>query len=90
MRQDSLIVSVDRLEGTIAVLEAEDGRVFEVPVTSFKIPPREGMIYRVPVGKQPQWAKAQPDHEATALRKAEMEKRLKNLMRHDHGGDVKL
>ena len=90
MRKDSLIVSVDRVEGENVVLESDDGRTFEVPVKSFMERPTEGMIYRVPLGKQPQWAKATPDHEATAQRKADFQRRIENLKRHDRGGDIDL
>jgi hypothetical protein len=90
MRNEALIVSVDRIEGTVAVLEADDGRTFEVPVVSFRVPPREGMIYRVPVEIQPLWARATHDHDETARRKAELRKRMETLKRNDAGGDVEL
>ena len=90
MRKKTLIVSVDRLEGSIAVLESDDGHTYEVPLISFKVKPREGMIYRVPVAKQPQWAKAEPDPEETERRTGELGNRMTRLTKEDAGGDVEL
>jgi hypothetical protein len=89
MPPKTLTVAVDRIEGTIVVLEADDGQMFEVPIKSFRKRPREGMVYRVPMGKQPLWAKAVADPEEESRRNAAARKQMEELWRRDPGGDIK-
>ena len=92
MPTDSLIVSVDRIEGRTIVLEGDDGRRFEVPVRDFPEQPAEGRIYVVPLGKSgvPNWKLATVDEAETTRRLKDLKRRMETLRRPDKGGDVEL
>lgn len=87
----TLICVVDRIEGRIAVLIADDGSVHEVPAHVFGREAREGAVFRVPVAAgAPVWARAQRDPAEEAKRRAAAQARLDALRRTDAGGDVAL
>lgn len=88
----SILVAVDRIEKTIAVLEGDDGRDFEVPVKSLTDRPKEGMVYRVPVDSEgkPDWAQAVADSVEAARRVADRKRRMDALRKKDTGGDIDL
>ena len=92
MKRKPLTVAIDRIEGTTAVAEADDGRQFEAPVKSFKERPREGMIYRVPLDRsgKPDWANAISDPAEESKRKADVADRMNRLRKRDPGDDIKL
>jgi hypothetical protein len=87
-----LIVSIDRIEGTVAVAESDDGRRWEIPARQLEPAPAEGMIYNVPLDKKmkPVWAKAVRDEAEEARRKVALGKRLAALRKRDRGGDIEL
>jgi hypothetical protein len=87
-----LIVSIDRVEGKVAVAESDDGRRWEIPLRQLRPAPTEGMIYRVPVDKKskPVWAKAVRDVAEEAQRRKALGGRVEALRERDHGGDIEL
>jgi hypothetical protein len=92
MKKKTLIVSIDRVEGSTAIAETDDGLHFEVPVKSFDEKPSEGMIYRVPLDRtgNPDWPRATRDPAEESKRKADLTNRMANLRKRDPGGDIKL
>ena len=87
-----LIISIDRVEGKVAVAESDDGRRWEIPARQLTPNPVEGMIYHVPLDKQkkPVWTKAVRDEAEEARRKKALGERLEALRKRDHGGDIEL
>jgi hypothetical protein len=88
----SILVAVDRVEGSIAVMQADDGREFSVPAKSLGSKPTEGLIYRVPVradGK-PQWSKAIADPAAAEARRKDLDGRMSSMRQKDPSGDLEL
>jgi hypothetical protein len=85
--------TVDRREGDIVVVEAEDGRMFELP--EWTLPPRvrEGDVIRVRVGLGADGERRLTlavDPEATRAARGAAEEILSRLRRRDPGGDIVL
>lgn len=91
-RAKTLLVAIDRIEGTTAILESDDGREFSVPVKTFENRPREGMMLRVPLNADgsPNWPVATVDRAAETKRRKDLDARVTNLKKGDRGGDLKL
>lgn len=87
-----IVVAVDRIERAIAIVESDEGTEFSVPVKHFRVKPREGMVYRVPLDAagKPHWADAIHDSAAEAARKKNLAARMERLRGKDSGGDVEL
>ncbi len=88
-----LTVVIDRIEGTVAVLEDDQGGGITLPLD--RLPAgswTEGTVIRVPLDAmgRPDWRAAQPDHAETRRRLDEAAETLKRLREQDPGGDVKL
>lgn len=82
---------VDRVEGNIAVLIADNGTVYEAPASALGSGVREGAVLRVPLSAElPQWALAERDFKEEATRQVVARARLDRLRREDCGGDVSL
>ena len=89
----TLTLAVDRLEGKIAVLIADDGR--ELEVSRRQLPQdgrREGAVLRVDLNEsgEPVWPSARVDREEEERRLDEARRRLDRLRATDPGGDVSL
>lgn len=86
-----LTCAVDRVEGKIAVLIADDGSVHEVRVAELGPNAREGAVLRIPLADgAPQWALATRDRAEEASRLQSARARLERLRRDDPGGDLSL
>lgn len=83
---------VDRIEGRIAVLVADDdGGRTEVAVARLPDGLGEGAVLRVPQpGGQPAWRAARVDEGLRRARLDEAESALDRLRRRDPGGDISL
>lgn len=84
--------AVDRLEGEMAVVVADDGATFDVERTQLPQRIREGTILHVRAGKdgQPDWRSAEIDKDEEERRRKEAQETLDELKRTDPGGDVTL
>ncbi len=83
---------VDRIEGTTAVILADDGRTFDVPRRALPKGSREGTVLRVDGEdlEAPDWSRAVID-EAERVRRLERARdTLRRLSKTDPGGDVEL
>jgi hypothetical protein len=88
-----LTLAVDRLEGRIAVLIADDGRELELPRRQLpKDARREGVVLRVELSErgEPIWSSARVDREEEQRRLDDARRRLDRLKATDPGGDVSL
>ncbi len=89
---------VDRFEGRLAVLMADDEEGATVDVSRAELPAGieegigEGAVLVVPISEsgQPQWGSATRDLEEEARRLEEAKAILEELKRRDGGGDVVL
>jgi len=83
--------AVDRIEGSYAVVVADSGTVYQVPIRLLGQRVGEGAVLRVPVvDDTPHWERAERDRVEEARRRAEAKARLETLRRTDDGGDVVL
>jgi len=80
---------VDRMEGTIAVIVADDGRTFDVPRNELPKGSREGTVLRADDG-DPDWSKAQIDEAEGRRRLEHARETLRRLGETDPGGDIDL
>jgi hypothetical protein len=80
---------VDRFEGDVAVVVADDGRSFDVERRALPKRSREGTVLRVE-GQTPDWAKAVIDDTENQRRLDRAQEDLKRLGDSDAGGDVEL
>jgi Protein of unknown function (DUF3006) len=84
---------IDRIEGSIAVVVADDGRTFDVPTRALPNVSREGTVLRIDRAadsKPPDWAEAIAD-EAERLRRLDRARQtIHRLSRTDDGGDIEL
>jgi hypothetical protein len=87
-----IIVVVDRVEGTIAILEADDGREFQLAPRELRPRAVEGQVYRVDLDADgsPLWKTAVADEKERDRRMKELDARMKRLRRRDPGGDIEL
>lgn len=83
---------VDRVEGPVAVMVADDDETrLEMPLAKLPDGVREGVVLRVPLmGGVPRWDAAMADEQLKRARLDEAEARLKRLRDRDPGGDIKL
>ena len=82
---------VDRIEGRLAVLVADDGGRIDVPMARLPDGLGEGTVLRVPQsGGQPVWKGARPDERLRRARMHAAEGALDRLRRRDPGGDISL
>jgi len=80
---------VDRIEGRIAVVVADDDRTFDVPRSQLPKGSREGTVLRA-ADDEPDWSKAEID-EAEGHRRVEQSREtLRRLGETDPGGDIEL
>ena len=87
----TLTCVVDRIEGRVAVLIADDGALHQVAMADLRGAVREGAVFRVPIeAGVPRWARAQRDAAEEARRRTAAQARLDALRRGDSGGDVVL
>ena len=88
------IFVVDRLEGKVAVIIADDdGRHFDVPRSAIpKDARREGAVLRVKMSKagEPDWNSAEVDRAEETRRLEDARKQLEKLKGSDPGGDISL
>jgi hypothetical protein len=84
--------SVDRLEGTIAVLVADDGTVTDVPRSTLPPRLREGTVLRVRLGAggKPDWSSAEIDKDEQERRLKQARAMLERLKSSDPGGNIEL
>ena len=84
--------AVDRLEGEIAVLVADDTSVSELPSRMLPHGIHEGSILRVELDASgaPIWSAAVIDKAEQDRRLREMQRKLKELRAKDPGGDITL
>lgn len=85
-------LAVDRVEGDLAVLIDDAGRVYDVPRSALPEPLAEGTVLIVTDGPNgiPDWSTAVVDHEERDKRLADLEARVARLSKRDSGGDVVL
>ena len=83
---------VDRVEGRVAVLVADDdGCRTELPLARLPDGVGEGAVLRVPQPRgQPAWRRARVDEALRRARLEEAEGALDRLRRRDPGGDISL
>jgi hypothetical protein len=83
---------IDRIEGKVAAVVADDGRTFDVPRRALPKGFREGTVFRVDGTdlETPEWAHAVID-EAERVRRLEGARdTLRRLSETDPGGDIEL
>ena len=83
---------VDRIEGTIAVVVADDGSEFDLPRRGLPKGTREGTVLRIDAaaGETPDWGQAVID-EAEGVRRLERSREtVRRLSETDPGGDIEL
>jgi hypothetical protein len=83
---------IDRIEGTIAVIVADDDREFNVPRRALPKGSREGTVLRVDTSKKsiPDWGTAVIDEAERDRRLEHSRDTLRRLTNSDPGGDVEL
>ncbi|MGH7332219.1 MAG: DUF3006 domain-containing protein [Candidatus Rokuibacteriota bacterium] len=81
---------VDRMEGSIAVVIADDGRSFEVPRKVLPKGSGEGTVLRVEGEGVPDWSSAVIDAAERQRRLERARETLRRLGEADSGGDVQL
>lgn len=84
--------AVDRLEGKLAVLVADDGTTMDVPRNALPSRIREGTVLRVraDANGRPDWSSAEIDRGEEEKRVREAKRTLDDLKRGDPGGDITL
>ena len=84
--------AVDRIEGIVAVLVADDGKMVEVPRSTLPTRLREGTVLRVRLGAngKPDWSSAEIDRDEEERRLKEANDTLNEMKRSDPGGDITL
>jgi hypothetical protein len=82
---------VDRIEGALAVLVADDRSTTEVPVSALPKGVREDDVLRVPVrAARPDWSRAVVDAVERRRRVDQSSRALEEMKKRDPGGDVDL
>lgn len=83
--------AVDRIEGSVAVLVADDGSTIDVSRSELPARVREGTVLRVALDNgSPDWSSAELDERERQRRLKDAEDQLKKLSKSDPGGDIKL
>jgi len=84
--------AVDRIEGKIAVLVADEGTAVDVPKRRLPNGVREGSVLQVPVGDDgsPDWSSAVLDEAERERRVNQARETLDRLRKGDPGGDITL
>ncbi|HKW41997.1 MAG TPA: DUF3006 family protein [Gemmatimonadales bacterium] len=92
MRAREVFYTVDRREGEIAVLVADDGAARDIPGRALPVALAAGMVLRVRLtaSGEPEWSTATIDDPERARRLRQARERLERLRRTDPGGDVVL
>ena len=82
---------IDRIEGKVAVVVADDRRTFDVPRRVLPKGCREGTVLRIDAAREtPDWTEAAID-EAERVRRLERARdTVRQLSETDPGGDVEL
>jgi hypothetical protein len=80
---------IDRIEGKIAVIVADDGRTFEVARGDLPHGSREGTVLRAG-DADPDWSQAQIDEAEGRRRLEQARDTLRRLEGTDPGGDIDL
>ena len=94
LRREAMITAfyaVDRIEGKVAVLVADDGATIDVPRS--KLPRvREGSVLCVRLGAngRPDWSSAEIDKDEEERRLKRAGEMLDEMKRSDPGGDITL
>lgn len=83
---------VDRIEGEVAVLVADDDQeILDMPLNVLPRGLREGAVLKVPESKgHPLWGSAMLDEELRLKRLRQAETALHELKKRDPGGDIVL
>jgi hypothetical protein len=83
---------VDRIEGKVAVVVAEDGSELDVPRRGLPKGSREGTVLRIDAaaGETPDWGQAVIDEAEGARRLERARETLRRLSKTDPGGDIEL
>lgn len=83
---------VDRIEGSTAVIVADDGREFDVPRRALPEGVDEGTVLRLNLDNPVtgDWSAAAVDEAEQARRGRQARKTLDRLKRSDPGGDIEL
>ena len=91
-RRSSHYFSVDRLEGTIAVLVADDAVHYDVPPAELPRSINEGDVLVVSVSSSgaPDWRSATVDLAEKARRLARAKDALDRMRKRNRGGDITL
>jgi hypothetical protein len=83
--------TVDRIEGTTAVLLGDDRATFDVPLSALPKSAGEDSLLRAPVtAGGPDWNRAVLDHAERERRLSRSRAALNDLKRQDPGGDITL
>ena len=84
--------AIDRMEGKIAVLVADDGTAVDVSRPMLPAGAREGSVLLVPVGGDgsPNWTAAELDEAERERRLKRAHETLDRLRERDPGGDLTL
>jgi hypothetical protein len=84
--------AVDRFEGSLAVLVADDGTSIDVSRRALPSGVREGSVIQVEIGSdgRPNWSKASLDEKERERRLKQARDALERLRKRDPGGDVTL
>jgi len=83
---------VDRIEGTTAVIVADDGGTFDAPLRALPKGCREGTVLRIDAAnmESPDWKYAVIDEPERVRRLEQAQNTLRRLSESDPGGDVDL
>ena len=83
---------IDRIEGAIAVIVADDDREFNVPRRALPKGSREGTVLRVDTERDsnPDWGTAVIDEAERDRRLERSRDTLRRLSKTDPGGDIEL
>lgn len=83
--------TVDRIEGTVAVLLGDDRSTYDVPLSGLPSIAGEDTVLRVPMdGGAPRWSRATVDDAERQRRLARAKAALDELKKQDPGGDITL
>jgi hypothetical protein len=91
MTDDWRYFTVDRIEGTTAVLLGDDRTAFDVPRSTLPKGAGEDSVLRAPLkAGAPDWSRAVLDDAERERRLARSKAALDQLKRHDPGGNLTL